>query len=242
MTFSPHPGVLNLLQLAVIIEAVHDLEERYALDRTQCYWLAMLIMGAAMTRGGQVRYFERGRGKAEIVQELSTVASTSDLSHIPILPPPPDKKGELVKAPGLSHIAISPPPPDEKGELVEAPVIEGSVRKYHCIQIIAGEAERRYNNALVALEARYASFVQGHQRDAAKRIEELQEENRKKDKELGKKDEDNRQLRLLLSQQQPQHTAADDRGQHKHTTTTAAHCACPMMNDGRTDLICSYGA
>jgi hypothetical protein len=134
MTFSPHFGVLNLLQLAVIIEAVHDLEEWYALDRVQCYRCAMFIMGAAMTRGGRVRYSEPGRGKAETVQELPTVASTSDFSHIP----------------------ISPPPPDEKGDLVKAPDVEGGVDKYHAvavspkdIQIIVGEAEKRYRNALV---------------------------------------------------------------------------------------------
>jgi hypothetical protein len=138
MTFSPHPRVLNLLQLAVFIEAAHNLEKRYALDRVQCYRCAMLIMGAAMTRGGQVQYSEPKGGKAETVQELPTVASTSDLSHIPISPPPPDEKKDLV---------------------VKAPDVEGGVGKCHWvrdvavspkdIKIIVGEAERRYNNALV---------------------------------------------------------------------------------------------
>ncbi|KAF8185169.1 hypothetical protein BJ912DRAFT_927551 [Pholiota molesta] len=199
MTFSPHPGILNLLQLAVIIEAVHDLEERYALDRAQCYWFAMLIMGAAMTRGGQVRYFERGRGKAETVQELPTVASTSDLSHIPISPPPPDEKGELVKAPDLSHVAISPPPPDKKGESVQAPDLEGGVGKYHWgraaavspkdIRIIAVEAEMRYAYALVELETTFGDAAKREEETRKERIRALEEDGKKKDEELRKKDE-----------------------------------------------------
>ncbi|KAF8189767.1 hypothetical protein BJ912DRAFT_1104260 [Pholiota molesta] len=198
MTFS-HPGILNLLQLAVIIEAVHDLEERYALDRAQCYWFAMLIMGAAMTRGGQVRYFERGRGKAETVQELPTVASTSDLSHIPISPPPPDEKGELVKAPDLSHVAISPPPPDKKGESVQAPDLEGGVGKYHWgraaavspkdIRIIAVEAEMRYAYALVELETTFGDAAKREEETRKERIRALEEDGKKKDEELRKKDE-----------------------------------------------------
>ncbi|KAF8185168.1 hypothetical protein BJ912DRAFT_1144368 [Pholiota molesta] len=112
----PSPGVLDLLQLAAITEAVHDLEER------TIFRARREVVKARVVEGAVGKYY-------------------------------------LGKCGWVPIVAV----------------------KFEQIQIIAVEAQRRYDDALAEWDTVYASI---------NRIEQLEEENRKKDEKLRKKYEE----------------------------------------------------